>query len=53
MDNKAVTSLSALQFYHTGHGMFGGPNGTYGKYELGPTMQPSDLKNERERQSGE
>ena len=53
MDNKAVTSLSAQQFYHVGLGMWGGPNGTYGKYELGPNMQPIDLKNERERQSGE
>lgn len=45
--------LSAQQFYHVGLGMYGGPNGTYGSYILGPTMTPLDLKYERERRSGE
>lgn len=50
--NDRPTSLSAQQFYHVGLGIFGGPRGTYGSYILGPTMQPLDLKNDRERQSG-
>lgn len=47
------TSLSVPQFTRIGLGMWGGPRGTYGKYQMGPVTQVMDMKNERERQSGE
>jgi hypothetical protein len=47
-------NLSVPEFQdHVGQGMFGGPNGTYGNYSVGQSVQPIDFKNDRERQSGE
>lgn len=45
--------LSAQQFYRIGTGMFGGPRGVYGRASYGPVTQVIDMKNDRERQSGE
>ena len=39
-------------FYQIGHGMFGGPTGTYGSYSYGPNVQPIDMKRPRQRQTG-
>jgi len=48
----AINNLSVPEFQdHVGLGMFGGPNGTYGNYSVGPSVQPEDLKQDRERQS--
>lgn len=41
------------QSYQIGQGMMGGPNGTYGKYQMGPNEQRSDFKQPRQRQTGE
>jgi hypothetical protein len=46
--------LSPFQFSGVrAAGMYGGPNGTYGTYSLGPNVSRWDMKNDRERQSGE
>lgn len=34
-------------------GMYGGPNGTYGTYLVGDTVDLASMKTDRERQSGE
>jgi hypothetical protein len=47
------TPFAPDSFYQIGHGMFGGPNGTYGSYSYGPNVQPVDMKNDRQRQTGE
>ena len=39
--------------FQRAQGMFGGPKGTYGSYSMGPNVSTLDLKNNRERQSGE
>ena len=48
----AHENLSVPEFQdHIGLGMFGGPNGTYGNYSVGQSVQPAELKKDRERQS--
>ena len=48
-----ASKYSPEAFYQIGHGMYGGPRGTYGRYLYGPNVKPIDMKNNRERQSGE
>jgi len=48
----AHENLSVPEFQdHIGLGASGGPRGTYGNYSVGPSVQPEDLKQDRERQS--
>jgi hypothetical protein len=45
-------NLSVPEFQdHVGLGMFGGVNGTYGNYSVGPQVDPTEFKQDRERQS--
>jgi len=47
-----MNNLSVPEFQdHVGLGMFGGVNGTYGNYSVGPQVDPTDFKQNRERQS--
>lgn len=48
----ATNNLSVPEFQdHVGLGMFGGVNGTYGNYSVGPQVDPTEFKQDRERQS--
>jgi hypothetical protein len=50
--SMGMNNLSVPEFQdHVGLGMFGGVNGTYGNYSVGPQVDPTDFKQNRERQS--